>query len=65
MQAIDDFWQYYEPIVAGMPQNCSRDLATIVEHVDDLLLSDNRTAVHELKASFALQDLTHDDDFAA
>lgn len=54
----------YSPVQQGMPQNCSVDLSRIVEHVDTTVNSGNTTAIKELQAMFALQDLEHADDFA-
>lgn len=65
VQVMDNFWQYFQPIAAAMPRNCSSALTKIVDYVDDVLLSGNRTAIHQLKKSFDLEHLKHDDDFAA
>ncbi|TCD70022.1 hypothetical protein EIP91_005274, partial [Steccherinum ochraceum] len=62
VEAITDFWQYYEPIRAGMPMNCSADVQAVIAHIDEVFSSDNTTAINDLKASFGLGELTHLDD---
>ncbi len=64
VQLIEDFWQYFEPIKEVIPSNCSSNFVNIVNYVDNLLLTGNRSAVQSLKQSFGLENLTHDVDFA-
>ncbi|KAK4224671.1 putative serine protease EDA2 [Podospora fimiseda] len=65
VQVIGNFWQYFEPIRAGMPQNCSLSFELIAEHIDDVLAGKNSTEILELKKKFLLQDLVSDADFAS
>ncbi|KAI5283929.1 Thymus-specific serine protease, partial [Ascosphaera atra] len=39
VQAIYNFWQFLEPIMEGMPQNCSSDLNAMWNYVDGLYFS--------------------------
>ncbi|KAK4443213.1 putative serine peptidase [Podospora aff. communis PSN243] len=64
VEAIYNFWQYFIPIQRGMPQNCSKDLLLISEHLDNVIESKNETAIHELKDMFGLADVEYHDDFA-
>ncbi len=64
VQAIDDFWQYYEPVREGMPKNCSVNLVNIINYVDGLLHAGKNEDIAALKAKFGLTNLSHDDDFA-
>ena len=57
-------WQYFEPIKAGIPKNCSKDLSLVVEHIDDVFIHGKPDAKKRLKDSFGLGFLDHDDDFA-
>ncbi|KAK4459815.1 putative serine protease EDA2 [Cladorrhinum samala] len=65
VEAIHDFWQYWEPVRKGMPQNCSNDMILIADHVDKMLESDSETEIRELKAMFGLEDLQSQSDFAS
>ncbi|KAJ6781767.1 hypothetical protein PWT90_08825 [Aphanocladium album] len=62
VQPIADYWQYYVPIEAAMPRNCSKDLKLAINHVDEILSSGNQTRRNKLKAKFGLPGL-EDDDF--
>ncbi|KAG8883709.1 hypothetical protein FRB97_006020 [Tulasnella sp. 331] len=64
VEAIGDFWEYFEPIEEGMPKNCSSDLALAVTAIDQILLNGTVDAKATLKQSFGLQSL-QDDDFAS
>ncbi|KAI0365894.1 peptidase S28 [Pilatotrama ljubarskyi] len=65
VQAIVDFWGYFEPIRQGMPANCSADIEAVISHVDSVLASNDSTQINTLKSTFGLQGLSHNDDFAA
>ncbi|OJD29219.1 serine peptidase [Diplodia corticola] len=66
VEAISDFWQYFAPIQAGMPPNCSADLSLVIDHVDAVLANGTAADKAALKAPFgALASLAHDDDFAS
>ncbi|KAH9856842.1 peptidase S28 [Lenzites betulinus] len=65
VQAIVDFWGYFEPIRQAMPANCSADMEAVITHVDSVLTSNDSTQINTLKSTFGLQGLAHNDDFAA
>ncbi|KAK8211846.1 putative serine peptidase [Phyllosticta capitalensis] len=65
VQAIDDFWQYFVPVEAGMPTNCSADVSLVISHIDGILLNGTSSQKKSLKKKFGLEALTHDDDFAS
>ncbi|KAG5930960.1 hypothetical protein E4U53_002032 [Claviceps sorghi] len=64
VEAISDFWQYFEPVKAAMPRNCSKDLTSAVRHIDQVLSSGNVKAEYALKKRFGLEGLGHNNDFA-
>ncbi|PPQ79519.1 hypothetical protein CVT25_003401 [Psilocybe cyanescens] len=64
VQAILDFWQYFEPIRTNMPANCSADVQAVIAHVDKTFSGKNATAIQALKENFGLGNLTHLDDAA-
>ncbi|KAE9406811.1 hypothetical protein BT96DRAFT_987080 [Gymnopus androsaceus JB14] len=64
VQPITHFWEYYEPIQAHMPQNCSADVTAVIALVDSVLDAGNTTEIEELKEFFGLGNLTRAADFA-
>jgi hypothetical protein len=64
VEAVYDYWQYFEPVQRGMPQNCSADFSAIIDHVDDVLLTGTADEKVALKDMFGLGALEHDDDAA-
>jgi hypothetical protein len=64
VQAITDFWRYFEPVRQNMAKNCSADVQAVIERVDRVILSKNATAINALKANWGLEKMTHADDFA-
>jgi hypothetical protein len=64
VEAILDFWQYWEPIRQNMPQNCSADVTTVIEYVDEVFSGDNQTAIQALKENWGLGNVSHVDDAA-
>lgn len=64
VEAITDFWQYYEPIRQYMPANCSADVAAVIAYVDEVFTGSNTTAIDSIKETFGMSDLTHLDDAA-
>jgi c-di-GMP-related signal transduction protein len=48
-----------------MPKNCSSDVSLVIEHIDSVLLNGTDSEIFSLKQSFGLEDLEHNDDFAA
>lgn len=65
MEAVDDFWQYFAPVIEGLPKNCTSDLEAVVDYVDTILETGTPAAVKELKDMFGLGAVEHNDDFAA
>ncbi|KXX79502.1 putative serine protease EDA2 [Madurella mycetomatis] len=65
VQAIRDFWAYFQPIQEGMPKNCSNSMTSIAKHVDQVLGRKDETETLKLKTMFGLEQLEHDDDFAS
>ncbi|KAK7054098.1 peptidase S28 [Favolaschia claudopus] len=64
VEAILDFWQYFEPERLTMPANCSADVERVIAHIDEVFTSSNETAIQAIKESFGLGDVTHLDDVA-
>jgi hypothetical protein len=48
-----------------MAKNCSSDVSLVIDHIDSVLLNGTDSEIHSLKQSFGLEDLEHNDDFAA
>jgi len=64
VEAILDFWKYFEPIRQNMPVNCSADVEAVISRVDEIFTSTDATAIQALKDSFGIGDVTHLDDAA-
>lgn len=64
VQAVGDFWTYFQPVLEATPQNCSKDLSHAIDHIDRVLLHGSKHEKRKLKESFKLGDLK-DADFAA
>ena len=47
-----------------MPQNCSKDVSRVVDHVDSILFHGTASEKHNVKEKFGLGALTDDGDFA-
>ncbi|KAH6914760.1 serine carboxypeptidase S28-domain-containing protein [Coprinopsis sp. MPI-PUGE-AT-0042] len=62
VQAILDYWQYFEPVRLNMPKNCSADVQRVVSHLDDVFASGNETAISDIKDNFGLWELRKADD---
>ncbi|EPS30153.1 hypothetical protein POX_b02836 [Penicillium oxalicum] len=65
VEAIYDYWQYFSPVQQGMPQNCSRDVSRVIDHIDKIYRSGSEKKMQELKEMFGLGDIEHFDDFAS
>ncbi|KAG6178013.1 hypothetical protein E4U36_006790 [Claviceps purpurea] len=61
VEAISDFWQYFEPTKAGMPKNCSSDLRMAIAHIDKVLASGDVKAGNDLKKRFGLEAIPNND----
>ncbi|KAF7775751.1 hypothetical protein Agabi119p4_4144 [Agaricus bisporus var. burnettii] len=64
VEAILNFWRYFEPIREHMPANCSADVQVAISHIDEVFSWDNKTAIQEMKDLFGLGEMTHLDDVA-
>ena len=58
-----DYWRYYDIIRTHMPQNCSSDVQSVIEHIDSVIASGNETAIEDLKGRFLMGPVEHLDDF--
>lgn len=47
-----------------MPANCSKDVQTVIEHIDSVFLNGSQEEVNELKSNFGLGEMSHLDDVA-
>ncbi|OSC97649.1 peptidase S28 [Trametes coccinea BRFM310] len=65
VQAIADYWRYFEPIIEYMPQNCSTDMQAVIAYVDDTVASGDTSKIQALKENFGLGGMVHNDDFAS
>ncbi|QUC15853.1 uncharacterized protein UV8b_00094 [Ustilaginoidea virens] len=63
VQAISDFWQYFQPIQEALPANCSRDLRKAVEHIDGVLSNGTEEAQAALKTDFGFDGTVRNDVF--
>ncbi|KUJ11410.1 uncharacterized protein LY89DRAFT_624714 [Mollisia scopiformis] len=64
VEAIEDYWGYFYPIQQGMPANCSKDISTVISHVDSVLANGSSSDKLALKQMFGLGTVEHDSDFA-
>ncbi|ODA80554.1 hypothetical protein RJ55_03513 [Drechmeria coniospora] len=65
VEVISTFSEYYDPIEAAMPRNCSADFRKVIAHVDRVLRDGPTEKRQRLKNLFGFGNLTHDDDFAS
>ncbi|KAG8950857.1 hypothetical protein FRC04_007089 [Tulasnella sp. 424] len=61
VNADGDFWEYWEPIEEGMPQNCSSDLAAAVAYMDNIMSTGTQEDALALKTKFGMQEVANDD----
>ncbi|KAJ7693929.1 serine carboxypeptidase S28-domain-containing protein [Mycena rosella] len=64
VEAILDFWQYFEPERLFMPANCSADIERVMSHIDQVFTGSDTKAIQSIKDSFGMGDVTHLDDAA-
>ncbi|KAH6681003.1 putative serine peptidase [Halenospora varia] len=64
VQAIENFWEYFQPIQQGIPKACSNDIIAVISHVDTVLATGTDTDKQALKTMFGLGTVVHDADFA-
>jgi hypothetical protein len=62
VEAITDFWGYFEPIRQQMPKNCSADVQTVISHIDTVFTSGNQSEQQAIKNLFGLGAVKHLDD---
>ncbi|KUJ19308.1 uncharacterized protein LY89DRAFT_488275 [Mollisia scopiformis] len=66
VEAIWDYWTYFEPIRFYADQECVAYTQKITNMVDNILIGLNDSATTaELKGVFGLPNVTYDDDFAS
>ncbi|KAF8631129.1 hypothetical protein AX15_002476 [Amanita polypyramis BW_CC] len=64
VEAILDFWQYFEPIRQNMPKNCSADIQAVIQYIDQVFTSGDDQKAEQIKDLFGMSDVTHLDDVA-
>ncbi|KAF9267547.1 peptidase S28 [Marasmius fiardii PR-910] len=64
VEAITDFWRYFEPIRQNMPKNCSADVEAAIVRIDAIFSGKDQNAIQKLKDNFGLGELDHLDDVA-
>ncbi|KAF8518527.1 serine carboxypeptidase S28-domain-containing protein [Hysterangium stoloniferum] len=64
VEAITDYWGYFEPIRQNMPANCSADVQAVVSHFDEVFTFGTPEEQQSLKEMFGMGDMTHLDDVA-
>ncbi|KAF7375194.1 hypothetical protein MSAN_00406000 [Mycena sanguinolenta] len=65
VQAINNYYGYFLPVVAGAPQNCSMDMKAVIAHWDSVMFNGTAEEQHELLSIFGLQNVTHPADAAS
>lgn len=61
VEAISNFWQYFEPVREATPQNCSTDLNAVIDYIDGVLTYGADSEKQALKDKFQLGDLVDAD----
>ncbi|KAJ6515446.1 serine carboxypeptidase S28-domain-containing protein [Mycena sanguinolenta] len=64
VEAILDFWQYFEPERLFMSANCSADIEAVMSHIDEVFTGSDKQAIQSIKNNFGMGDVTHLDDAA-
>ncbi|KAK5662263.1 hypothetical protein OQA88_8168 [Cercophora sp. LCS_1] len=64
VESVGDFWEYFTPVLEATPQNCSKDVQAVIDHVDRVLSHGSRKDKMRLKNRFMLTSLS-DVDFAS
>ncbi|KAF2232140.1 peptidase S28 [Viridothelium virens] len=65
VEAIWDYWQYFQPIIDYGPSECISNTQRLINVVDNILIGRNDTRLtNQLKRAFGLQNVTYNDDFA-
>jgi hypothetical protein len=64
VEAIWDYWTYFEPIRVYAEQTCVHVTQKITNSMDNILIGSNNTAlISELKSLWMLPNVTYNDDF--
>lgn len=64
VEAIYDFYPYFDAVERAIPQNCSADVRAVISYIDGVFASGVESDIADLKAMFGLESLDHADDFA-
>jgi len=65
VEAITNYWGYFEPIRQNMPANCSADVQQVIEYIDSKGIYGTESEKQLLKSKFGMPNVTHYDDFAS
>ncbi|KIM91231.1 hypothetical protein PILCRDRAFT_59170 [Piloderma croceum F 1598] len=65
VEALVDFWAYYEPIRQYMPKNCSADVEAVTAYVDEVFTNGTDDAVAALKSNWGMGNVSHLDDIVS
>jgi hypothetical protein len=66
VEAIYDYWSYFEPVRVYADQECVLNVQKITHMVDNILIGLNNSKITaDLKGVFGLPNVTYDDDFAS
>ncbi|KAG8976891.1 hypothetical protein FRC05_002828 [Tulasnella sp. 425] len=63
LKADGDFWEYWKPIEAALPKNCSSDLTAAVAYMDKVMSTGTPDAITTLKEQFGIEAQVANDDF--
>ncbi|KAK4213886.1 serine-type peptidase [Rhypophila decipiens] len=63
VQAVGDFHNFFDPVFEYMPNNCSKDVTEVIDHIDRILLYGTAEEKDSVKRSFGFEG-TADVDFA-
>ncbi|KAL2059832.1 hypothetical protein VTL71DRAFT_9987 [Oculimacula yallundae] len=63
VQTLYDYWQWFTPIMEGMPKNCSSDITKVIEYMDRVLQKGTAEEQLALKTMFGLESVEHNADF--
>ncbi|KAK8022241.1 hypothetical protein PG993_013008 [Apiospora rasikravindrae] len=57
VEAMSDFYTYYDPAMEVAPKNCTKDLTAVIDHIDEILFHGTPEEKQALKDKFKLGDL--------
>ncbi|KUJ07461.1 putative serine peptidase [Mollisia scopiformis] len=63
VETIGNYWSYFLTETLNMPQNCSSDIAAVIEYLDEVYVVGDHEEIRKTKEMFGLGDVTHYDDF--